>query len=176
MVLMALGISQEDEVIVPDSTWVGSVFPISWLGAKPVFVDVLEDTWCIDPQKIEEAITPKTKAIVVVHLYGNLCEMDEIIALGEKYNIPIIEDAAEALGSEYKGKKAGVPSSPKQLGELENKNNEQILEEHLAAASDSSELSFVEHKQDKLMSRDNQNLMKSVTQFKYKALKDALDK
>ena len=107
ILLMALGIGRDDEVIVPDATWVGSVFPISWLGAKPVFVDILESTWCIDPVKIEEAITPKTKAIIAVHLYGNLCEMDELLAIGAKYGIPVIEDAAEALGSEYKGKKAG---------------------------------------------------------------------
>lgn len=108
MVLMALGIGPGDEVIVPDTTWVGSVFPINWLGATPVFVDALPDTWCIDPEKIKEKITEKTKAIVVVHVYGNLCEMDEIIAIGKKYGLPVIEDAAEALGSEYKGKKAGT--------------------------------------------------------------------
>lgn len=107
MALMSLGVSQGDEVIVPNYTWVGSVFPINWLGANPVFVPSLSDTWCIDPSAIEAAITSKTKAIVVVHLYGNLCEMDEIMAIGEKYKIPIIEDAAEAIGSEYKGKKAG---------------------------------------------------------------------
>jgi perosamine synthetase len=105
--LMALGIGQDDEVIVPDMTWIGSVSPISWLGATPVFVDVLEDSWCIDPIKIEEAITTNTKAIIAVHPYGNLAEMDEIMAIGKKYGIPIIEDAAESVGSEYKGRKAG---------------------------------------------------------------------
>ena len=107
LVLASLGIRSEHEVIVPDSTWTGSVFPISWVGATPIFVDVLPKTWCIDLQKIEADITKKTKAMVVVHLYGNLCEMDEIMAIGKKHNIPIIEDAAEAIGSEYKGKKAG---------------------------------------------------------------------
>lgn len=107
MALMALGVKPEDEVIVPRSTWVGSVFPISWLGANPVFVDSLSDTWCIDPKAIERAMTPKTKAIIAVHLYGNLCEMDEIMAIGEKFGVPVIEDAAEAIGSEYKGRKAG---------------------------------------------------------------------
>lgn len=105
--LMALGVQAGDEVIVPDLTWVGSVVPISWLGARPVFVDSKEGSWCIDPEKIECAITPKTKAIVVVHLYGNLCEMDEIMATAAKYNLPVIEDAAEAVGSEYRGQKAG---------------------------------------------------------------------
>jgi perosamine synthetase len=107
IVLMALGVGPGDEVIVPDSTWVGSVFPISWLGAKPVFVDVLPDSWCIDPSLIEEKINNKTKAIIVVHLYGNLAEMDEIVKIAQKYDLPVIEDAAEALGSEYHGRKAG---------------------------------------------------------------------
>ncbi|MCP4673155.1 MAG: DegT/DnrJ/EryC1/StrS family aminotransferase [Desulfobacula sp.] len=108
MVLMALGVGPGDEVIVPDATWVGSVFPINWLGAIPVFADVLQSTWCIDPEKIEEKITNNTKAIIAVHLYGNLCEMDEIQAIGKKYGLTVIEDAAEALGAEYKGKKAGA--------------------------------------------------------------------
>ncbi len=105
--LKAIGVHKDDEVIVPDSTWVASVAPITYLCATPVFVDVLESTWCIDPKKIEEAITPKTKAIIAVHLYGNMCEMDEIMAIAKKYNLYVIEDAAEAIGSEYKGKKAG---------------------------------------------------------------------
>ena len=104
---MALGVKACDEVIIPDITWIASAEPVLYIGAKPVFVDVLEDTWCIDPAKIEEAITPKTKAIIVVHLYGNLCEMDEIMAIANKHNLVVLEDAAEALGSEYNGKKAG---------------------------------------------------------------------
>jgi len=105
--LKTLGIEAGDEVIVPDATWIASVAPITYLCAKPVFVDVLESTWCIDPVEIEKAITPKTKAIIVVHLYGNICEMDEIMAIAKKYNLYVIEDSAEAIGSEYKGKKAG---------------------------------------------------------------------
>ena len=105
--LKALGIKPEDEVIIPDATWIASVAPITYLCAKPVFVDVLESTWCIDPKKIEEAITPKTKAIIAVHLYGSMCEMDEIMAIAKKHNLYVIEDGAEAIGSEYKGKKAG---------------------------------------------------------------------
>jgi perosamine synthetase len=105
--LMALGIKAGDEVIVPDITWIASVEPILYIGAKPVFVDVLNDTWCIDPQKVEGAITPKTKAILVVHVYGNLVDMDAIMGIAKKHNLVVLEDAAEALGSEYKGKKAG---------------------------------------------------------------------
>lgn len=107
IVLKSLGVGPGDEVIVPDATWTGSVFPISWLGAKPIFVDVLPDTWCIDPQAVKASISKHTKAIVAVHLYGNLCEMDELLEIGNQYQIPLIEDAAEALGSEYKGHKAG---------------------------------------------------------------------
>ena len=97
IVLKSLGVGPGDEVIVPDATWTGSVFPISWLGAKPIFVDVLPDTWCIDPQAVKAAISKHTKAIVAVHLYGNLCEMDELLEIGNQYQIPLIEDAAEAL-------------------------------------------------------------------------------
>lgn len=105
--LKALGIKAGDEVIVPDATWIASVAPITYLCAKPIFVDVLESTWCIDQKEIEKAITPKTKAIIAVHIYGNMCEMDEIMAIAKKYNLYVIEDSAEAIGSEYKGKKAG---------------------------------------------------------------------
>lgn len=106
--LKTLGVEKDDEVIVPDSTWIASVSPIKYLCAKPVFVDVLESTWCLDPSEIEKAITPKTKAIIAVHLYGNVCEMDEIMAIAKKHNLYVIEDSAEAIGSEYKGKKTGT--------------------------------------------------------------------
>jgi perosamine synthetase len=104
----ALDIGLGDEVICPDITWIASVAPITYLGAKPVFIDVLSDSWCIDPKKIEAAITDKTKAILAVHLYGNLAEMDEILRIAKKHNLPVVEDAAEALGSEYREKKAGT--------------------------------------------------------------------
>ena len=105
--LAALGVATDDEVILGDTNWIASAAPITYLGAKPVFVDVLPDTWCIDPTKIEAAITPRTKAIIAVHLYGNLCDMDALLAIGAKYGIPIVEDAAEAIGSEWHGKRAG---------------------------------------------------------------------
>ena len=107
MGMAALGIGPEDEVILADTNWIATAAPIVHLGAKPVFVDILPDSWCIDPEKAEAAITPKTKAIVAVHLYGNLCEMDWLLAIGEKYGVPVIEDAAEAIGSVYHGKRAG---------------------------------------------------------------------
>jgi perosamine synthetase len=105
--LKTLGVGAGDEVIVPDATWVASVAPVTYLGAKPIFVDVLEDTWCIDPAAIENVITDKTKVIIVVHLYGSMCDMDEILDIARRHNLYVIEDAAEAIGSSYKGKLAG---------------------------------------------------------------------
>ena len=107
LALMALGVRAGDEVIVPEITWIASVEPVLYIGAKPVFVDVLPDTWCIDPGKVERAITPRTKAIIPVHIYGNLCEMDAIMTIARRHSLVVLEDAAEGLGSEYKGKKAG---------------------------------------------------------------------
>jgi perosamine synthetase len=107
MGMAALGIGPGDEVIMADTNWIATASPIVNQGAKPVFVDILPDSWCIDPEKAELAITPKTKAIVAVHLYGNLCDMDRLLAIGKKYGIPVIEDAAEAIGSIYHGRRAG---------------------------------------------------------------------
>jgi perosamine synthetase len=107
MGMAALGIGPGDEVIMADTNWIASASPIVHLGAKPVFVDILADSWCLDPEKVEAAITPRTKAIMAVHIYGNLCDMDSLLDIGERHGIPVIEDAAEALGSEYHGKKAG---------------------------------------------------------------------
>jgi perosamine synthetase len=103
----ALGIGPGDEVIVGDIGWIASVAPIVHLGARPVLVDVLRDTWCLDPERVRAAIGPKTKAILAVHLYGNLCDMDRLLALGERHGIPVIEDAAEAIGSTWQGRRAG---------------------------------------------------------------------
>ena len=105
--LKALGLGLGDEVILAETNWVATVSPIVHVGATPIFVDILPDTWCIDPQKVEAAITSKTKAIVATHIYGNLCNMKELQKIANKYKLLLIEDAAEALGSEYKGKKAG---------------------------------------------------------------------
>ena len=107
LAFLAIGLKKDDEVICPDITWIASVSPITYIGAKPIFVDIERDSWCIDPKKIEEAITPRTKAIMPVHLYGNVCKMDEIMEIARKHNLYVIEDAAEGLGSEYKGKKCG---------------------------------------------------------------------
>lgn len=107
MGLAAIGIGPGDEVVMADTNWIATAAPVAHLGAKPVFVDILEDSWCIDPDLAEKAITPKTKAIIATHLYGNLCDMDRLLAIGEKHGVPVIEDAAESLGSVYHGKRAG---------------------------------------------------------------------
>ncbi|EUA12238.1 perosamine synthetase [Mycobacterium kansasii 732] len=107
MGMAALGIGPGDEVIMADTNWIATAAPIVHLGAKPIFVDIVPESWCIDPDLAEAAITPRTKAIVAVHLYGNLCEMDRLLAVGQKHGIPVIEDAAEAIGSIYHGKRAG---------------------------------------------------------------------
>lgn len=107
MGLAALGVGAGDEVILGDINWIASAAPITYLGATPVFVDVLRDTWCIDPEKAEAAITPRTRAIIAVHLYGNLCDMDALLAISERHGIPIVEDAAEAIGSVWRDKRAG---------------------------------------------------------------------
>jgi perosamine synthetase len=105
--MAGLGIGPGDEVILADINWIASAAPIVHLGAKPVLVDVLPDTWCLDPAAVEAAITPRTKAILAVHLYGNLCDMDALAAIAEKYGLHLIEDAAEAIGSIWHGRRAG---------------------------------------------------------------------
>jgi len=107
MGMHALGIGAGDEVIMADTNWIATAAPIVHLGATPVFVDILPDSWCLDPEQVEAAITPKTKAIVAVHLYGNLCDMDALLTIGQRHGIPVIEDAAEAVGSVYHRKRAG---------------------------------------------------------------------
>ena len=107
MGMAALDIGPGDEVIMADTNWIATASPIVHLGAKPVFVDVLQDSWCLDPSKVEAAITPRTRAIIAVHLYGNLCDMNALLAIGERHGIPVIEDAAEAIGSVWHGQRAG---------------------------------------------------------------------
>ena len=107
LALLALGIGPGDEVIVPDITWIATAAPISYVGATPVFADIDTKSWCLSVESFEKNITPKTKAVIPVDLYGNVPDMAVIKSIAEKHNIAVIEDAAEALGSEYRGKKAG---------------------------------------------------------------------
>jgi dTDP-4-amino-4,6-dideoxygalactose transaminase len=104
----ALGIGFGDEVIVPGLTWQATAASVADVNAEPVLVDVEEDSWCVDPKAVEAAITPRTKAIAVVHLYGTICNMDAICAIGKKHGIPVVEDSAHQHGSVYKGKKVGA--------------------------------------------------------------------
>lgn len=108
MALKALGIGRNDEVIVPANTFIASVLAISYAGATPVLVDPELETFNINPDKIEAAITSRTKAIMPVHLYGQACRMDRITELAKKHNLKIIEDCAQAHGATYKGKTAGT--------------------------------------------------------------------
>ena len=107
MGMAALGIGAGDEVILADTNWIASVAPVVHLGATPVFVDILNDSWCLDPSLVEAAITSRTKAILAVHLYGNLCRMDRLLEIGRRYGVAVIEDAAEAIGSVWHGRRAG---------------------------------------------------------------------
>ena len=107
LTLAALNIGRGDEVIMPTFTIASTAFATIYCGAKPVFVDSQAGTWNIDADKIEEKITKRTKAILPVHIYGNPCDMDRIMRLARKYHLSVIEDAAEAHGAEYKGKKVG---------------------------------------------------------------------
>lgn len=105
--LLSLGVGVGDEVIVPDLTWIASSAPISYVGAIPVFADVDKKSWCLSAESFEQLISPKTKAVIPVDIYGNMPDMDSICEVARRHAIAVIEDAAEAIGSEYKGHKAG---------------------------------------------------------------------
>ena len=108
LALLTLGIGEGDEVIVPSLTFISPINTIKYVGAEPVFADVCRDTFVMDAEKIESLITPKTKAIMPVHIYGHPADMDKIMEIAQKHNLFVIEDATEALGSKYKGKMAGT--------------------------------------------------------------------
>jgi perosamine synthetase len=107
LLLTALGIKDNDEVIAPECTWIGSTAAITYLRAKPVFCDIEPKHWCLDPESVARSITPRTKAVIAVDLFGNMPLMDELLDVCDRFHIPLIEDAAEALGSTYKGIRAG---------------------------------------------------------------------
>ena len=107
LALSALGITTGDEVIVPDLTFISPVNAVLYCNATPVLCDIDKNNWCIDPNKIRGLITDKTRAIIVVHLYGNSADMDQIMDIAKKHKLYVIEDTAESLGTTYKGKKLG---------------------------------------------------------------------
>ena len=107
MGLISIGINKGDEVILPDCTWISCSNALEYIGAKPVFADIKKDTWCLNPEDVEKKITKKTKAIMCVHLYGNVCDMKSFLKLKKKYKLLLIEDCAEALGAKYNNKSVG---------------------------------------------------------------------
>lgn len=105
--LMALGVGAGDEVITPGFTYIATAETVALLGAKPVYVDIVEQTYNLDPAKLEAAITSRTKAIVPVSLYGQCADFDAVNAIAARHNLPVIEDAAQSFGASYKGRKSG---------------------------------------------------------------------
>lgn len=108
LALAALGIGPGDEVIVPDITWVATANAVLYVGATPIFADIEPDTWCLDPKSFESKITPRTKAVMPVHLYGHPARMDQIVAIARKHGLYIVEDAAPAIGAEWQDRKTGT--------------------------------------------------------------------
>ena len=107
LLLTALEITDDDEVLVPECTWIASAAPVTYLRAKPIFCDIDPNNWCISAGAIERSITPKTKAMIVVNLYGNMPPMEVLQKIADRHGIFLVEDAAESLGSVYKGTRAG---------------------------------------------------------------------
>ena len=107
LALEALGIGEGDEVIVPMLTFIATANAVTYTKAKPIFVDSHPDYWCLDPAQVERAITPRTRAIIPVHLFGHPCDMDTLMDIAKRHNLYVIEDAAESPGAEYRGRKAG---------------------------------------------------------------------
>jgi perosamine synthetase len=107
LLLTALGISEGDEVILPECTWIATGAGITYLRATPIFCDIDPGNWCLNPRSVEKLITPKTKAVIAVDLFGNMPHYDELTKLCAHHQIPLVEDSAEAVGSTYKGVKAG---------------------------------------------------------------------
>lgn len=122
LALRAIGVGPGDEVIVPNFTMIATAFAVCYTGARPVFVDANRDSWNIDPGLVEQKITPRTKAVVPVHLYGLPCDMDALRFVTERNRVMLLEDAAEAHGAEYKGRKAGALSAIAAFSFYANKN------------------------------------------------------
>ena len=108
LILKAMGIGEGDEVIVPSNTFIATALAVSYTGAKPVFVEPELKSYNMDPARLEEAVTDKTKAVIAVHLQGRPADMERILRVAKKYDLKVIEDAAQAHGAEYKGKKVGT--------------------------------------------------------------------
>ena len=107
LALLAMGVGPGDEVIVPETTWIATASAVKYVGATPIFADIEPDTWVMDPNSVANLISPRTKVIIPVHLYGHSVDMQPLWDLAKKYGIEILEDAAPSIGAEYKGKKTG---------------------------------------------------------------------
>ena len=107
LALSSLNIGPGDEVIVPDATWIASAAPISYVGASPIFADIDDKSWCLSPRSFEACITHRTKAVIPVDLYGNVADIDSLMIIARRHGIAVIEDAAESVGAESLGRKAG---------------------------------------------------------------------
>lgn len=108
LALLARGIGPGDEVIVPEITWIATAAPVSYVGATPVFADVDERSWCLDAASFERAVTPRTRAVIPVDLYGNLPDMESLRRVADRHGLFFLEDAAEAAGAEQNGRRAGA--------------------------------------------------------------------
>ncbi len=108
LALAAWGVGPGDEVVVPDLTWIASSAPVTYVGARPVFADVDARSWCLSPESFESILTPRTRVVIAVDLYGHVFDADKIVPVAKKRGIRVLEDAAQAVGSEYGGRKAGA--------------------------------------------------------------------
>jgi len=107
LALAGLGIGEGDEVIVPDATWIATSAPISYVGATPVFADIEPRSWCLSPASLEACLSERTRAVILVNLYGGMPDMDAVLAIAQRERLVVIEDAAESVGAEYRRRRAG---------------------------------------------------------------------
>lgn len=184
--LHTIGVRKKDEVITTPNSFIASTAVIVHLGAIPIFVDVKKDQ-CIDPDLIEKAITKKTKAIMVVHLTGRVCEMDKIIKISKKYNIPVIEDAAQAIGSKYKNKFAGSFGKVACFSAHPLKNLNALGDSGYLTTNSSKIANFIKDVRNHGMTKRNKiknfgyvsrmdNLQAAVLNFRLKSLKKVIQK
>ena len=108
LALLALGVSPGDEVLVPSLTFIATANAVRYCGATPIFVDADRETWCMDAAALEALVTPRTKAVIPVHLYGHPCDMEPILGVARRHGLAVVEDAAEAHGAEYRGRRVGA--------------------------------------------------------------------
>jgi perosamine synthetase len=107
LALAGLGIGPGDEVVVPEITWIATSAPVSYVGATPVFADIDPEHWCLTPASVEAVLTPRSRAVIVVDLYGDMPDWDGLLELAQRHGLALIEDAAEAIGASYRGRRAG---------------------------------------------------------------------